>query len=258
MRLRTWGYYLREALKGIRVNGLMSLASASTVAISLLVLALTLILAVNLQHMTDVLESQVQIVAYLQPDFDRQWTDELVSKARAIPHVERVDFVSKEEGLARLRDQLGSDAELLAAADEVGNPLPDALDVWVDDPAHIPGVVRALGDIESVDSVDYKQDVVKRLTTLSDGVRMLGLALVALLSAATLFIISNTIRLTVYARRREVAIMKLVGATNGFIRWPFLLEGAILGLAGALAAAATAWFGYEWFVRRVTEGLPFV
>lgn len=258
MKLRTWRYFLTEAWRGVRGNGLMSVASASTVALSLVALAFIVILAVNLGHMTSVLESQVQVVAYLRPDFDRQWADELKAKATSIPHVEKVNFVTKEEGMARLRQQLGSDSVLLNAADETGNPLPDTLEVWVDKPANIPGVVKDLQGIESVESVGYKQDIVQRLASLTNAVRMAGVGFIALLSAAALFIISNTIRLTVFARRREVGIMKLVGATNGFIRWPFLLEGMILGLIGSGLAAVAAWAGYTWVAEQVAMGLPFM
>ncbi|MDI3269514.1 MAG: permease-like cell division protein FtsX [Bacillota bacterium] len=258
MKPSTWIYYLREAWQGVRSGGLLSLASALAIVVSLAALAVVMILAVNLQHMTRVVENQLQMVAYLVEDFDRTWQDELMRKVKAIPHVKQATFVTREEGLQRLQDQLGSDSVLLEAAAESGNPLPDAVEVEVDDPRYMGQVAAALGTIESVEEVAYRRDIVNRLTALTDGIRNVGLALVLLLAAASLLTVANTVRLTIYARRREIAIMKLVGATNSFIRWPFLLEGFLFGLVGAGLALAIAWGGYSWLVVRVGEGLPFV
>ncbi|MBX6350667.1 MAG: ABC transporter permease [Clostridia bacterium] len=259
MKLRTWGFYFAEAWRGVVGNGLMSFASASTVALSLVALAAIVILGANLEHMTRMLEAQVQVVGYLKPDFDRRWSDLLVQKVRAIPHVTDVRFVTKEEALDRLRSELGPDSVLLQAAEDTSNPLPDTIEVWVDKPSQIPGVVRAMREsVTSLDSVDYQQEVVSRLAALTRAVRLAGAGFIALLLLAALFIIANTIRLTVFARRREIGIMKLVGATNGFIRWPFLLEGMLLGFVGSALAAAAAWAGYRWLAAQVALGLPFM
>ncbi|MBT9259158.1 MAG: permease-like cell division protein FtsX [Clostridiales bacterium] len=258
MKLSTWAYYFREAWQGMRSGGLLSLASSLAIVISLAALAAVMILAFNLQHMTRVVENQLQLVAYLVDDFDRVWQDELMRKVRAIPHVKNARFVTREEGLQRLQEQLGSDSVLLEAAAESGNPLPDAVEVEVDDPRYMGQVAAALGRIQSVEEVAYRRDIVQRLTALTDGIRTVGLALVVLLAAASLLTVANTVRLTIYARRREIAIMKLVGATNGFIRWPFLLEGILFGLLGAGIAVGTAWLGYSWLAARIAEGLPFV
>lgn len=257
MKLRTWGYYLRSSLNSIRENGLMSFASASTVAISLLVLSAFLVLALNLQHMAKVLDAQVQVVAYLDTTFDEANQAALMAQVRAIPDVEQATFVSKQQALDQLKKQFGDQQDLLASV-AGHNPLPDTVQVQVASPDQIPAVAKALGQLPGVQRADYKQQVVQRLFAFTRALRTIGLILVAGLAVATVVLIANTTRLAVYARREEIGIMKLVGATDGFIRWPFLLEGALLGLIGAAVASGATWWGYSWMVQKVALALPFV
>lgn len=259
MRLRTWGYLWREALTGIWRNRLLGLASLTTVAVCLTALAAVMLVAVNLQHMASFAESQVEIVAYLRPDFNRALSTLLLERVRAIPGVADARFVSKEQALERLRQQFGEQAYLLEGLDEPGaNPLRDSVEVSLAAPEAAAAVAQGLRGLDGVEEVSYRQDVVERLVALTRLLRLLGLVLVGLLAVATVFVIANTIRLTVFARRREIAIMKLVGATDAFIRWPFFLEGLILGLGGALVAGGLAAAGYGYVVRLLSEALPFL
>lgn len=259
MRLRTWGYLWREALTGIWRNRLLALAALTTVTVCLTALASVVLVAVNLQHMASFVEGQVEIVAYLRPDFNRVWRDHLLAKVRALPGVADARFVTKEEALQRLREQFGDQAYLLEGLDQPGaNPLRDSVELSLTSPEAAPAVVRGLRAIDSVEDVSYREDVVARLLAITRLLRLLGLVLVGLLAVATVFVIANTIRLTVFARRREISIMKLVGATDAFIRWPFLLEGLILGVAGALLAAGVTAAGYGYVVRLLHEALPFL
>lgn len=238
-------------------NGLMSLASVSTVAISLFILALFLVAAVNLQNIATVLQSQVEVVAYVEGGFDRQWTSELMGKINALPMVAEAHFVTKDEALDRLREQFGEKAYLLEAVEKT-NPLRDSVEVRVTDPARIKDLVAGLEGIQSVSEVSYKGDVIDKLTRMTEALKMAGVTLVVLLALATVFIIANTVRLTVFSRRREIAVMRLVGATNSFIRLPFFFEGLILGVVGALVASVAIWLGYDWLLARITQNLPFV
>lgn len=257
LRARTMGYLFAEALDSIRKNGVMSFASVSTVALTLFVLAVFAVIALNVQHMTSILESQVQVVAYLKEDFDRARKDDVVRTVRFLDGVADVRYVTKEEALERLRKQFGEQADLLDAVAE-DNPLVDSLEVRLDSPAVAEGVVAKLQAVDGVDKVGYRRDTVRRLHSVATALRALGTALAGLLAFATVLIVSNTIRISVFARRREIGIMKLVGATDWFIRWPFLMEGAVLGLAGALLAAVAVSAGYAWLVEKVNSILPFI
>lgn len=257
MNVRSWGYVLSAATSSIRKNGLMSAASISTVAVSLLVLAIFLLLAVNLEHMATTLESQVEIRAYLASDWDRAKKVDLEARIGAIAGVREVTFVTREEALERLKQQFGPQQGLLEAVEEM-NPLRDAFEVRVSQTDLVGPAAEEIGQLPGVEDVTYKQEIVERLFQLTRALRLAGLVLVLCLAAGTLFIISNTIRLTIFARRREVGIMKLVGATDSLIRWPFVLEGMILGLLGAALATLAAWLAYIRLVRAISLALPFL
>ena len=259
MRVSTWWYHCAEALRGLWRNGFMTVASVSTVAICLTVLAAILLVAVNLQYMASFVEGQVEIVAYVPRDFDRGRAEALLQRIRAIPGVRSAVFVTREEALERLKQQFGENRDLLEGLeDPEANPLRDAVEIRLTSPEQAQAVAGTLSRLDGIEEVSHRQDVVDRLITITRVIRVGGLALVGLLGVATVFIIANTIRLTVYARRREIGIMKLVGATDGFIRWPFFLEGLLLGVAGAAVAAAVAWMGYSALVETLTAAVPFV
>lgn len=250
-------YLFAEALESIRRNGVMSVASVSTVALTMFVLAVFAAIAFNVQHMTRTVESQVQVVAYLKDGFDRAKREDVVRAARYLDGVADVRYVTKEEALERLRQQFGDQADLLDAVAD-NNPLTDSMEVRLVSPGVAEQVAGKLKSLDGVEKVVYRRDTVKRLHNAVSALRALGTVLAGLLALATVLIISNTIRISVFARRREIGIMKLVGATDWFIRWPFLMEGAILGLAGALLAALAVSAGYAWLVEKVKLLLPFL
>jgi len=236
MSLSTKEYFVKETFKSIRRNQLMSFASVSTVALSLLVLGLFLLMVMNANNLAKYLESQVQISVYME---DSASNDNLAAAAKslkAMPGVVKVTSVNKAEALAKFKKRLGDQNRLLDALGEE-NPFPYSFDVQVDKPERIAEIVPKIDEMKGVETAKFGQEVVEHMFRLTRLLRLGGIVLVVLLAMATLFIISNTIRITVFARRREVSIMKYVGATNWFIRWPFLLEGMFLGFAGALVAS---------------------
>lgn len=251
------GFLLREAGDGIRKNSMMSFASVTTVAVSLFVLSLIGVVALNMQHMMTTLESQIHVVAFLSPDFDRSERDRLIAAVETLDGVAEVHYVTREEALQRLRRQFGQSAGLLDGVLE-RNPLRDSIEVRVPDSALAGQVASRLGKFSEVEKVRHQQDTVKRLHDLSSAARVSGIVLGVIFALATLLLISNTIRLSVFSRRREIGVMKLVGATDSLIRWPFFLEGAVLGLFGAAAASLAVWSGYTWLVGRAADSLPFL
>ncbi len=251
------GTILGEALTGIRRNGLMSLAAVTTVAISLFILSIFLLVAVNVDNFAGTIESQIEVRVYLADGLDQAAIDDLTAQAQGIDGVTTCRFVSKTEALASLRQELGPDSDLLEGVDEM-NPLRDSLILQTEGPAWVDSVATAAQSLPGVEEVGYTHDLVQRVLNLTRALRAGGLGLVVLLILATLFVISNTVRLTILARSEEVAIMRLVGATNWFIRWPFLFEGVFLGLAGAVLASLGAWQGYSWAVGGIYTNIPFI
>lgn len=240
-------------------NGFMSFAAISTVAICLSVLAAVLLIAVNLQYMVSFVEGQVEIVAYVDSEFNRVWKDRIVEEIARIPGVESASFLTREEAMERLKERFKEHAYLLEGLDDPeNNPLRDSIEVSLVSPQYAAQVADMVERVDHIEEVSHRQDVVDKLMAVTNLVRVGGIAVVGLLALATVFIIANTIRLTVYARRREISIMKLVGATDGFIRWPFFLEGLLLGIGGAAVASALAWFGYQRLAQTIIEALPFL
>lgn len=250
-------YIWRETLQSVRHNGVMSLASVGTVTVSLIVLALFMLLAINLDHVAANLENQVEIKAYMANQFPAPAAKATQEQIRRIPGVTQAQFVSKEQALQTLKQQLGKNGALLESVEE-RNPLPASFQVRVDRPENVKQVSEALKQIPGVEKVDYQEEVVQKLFSFTKGLRLAGLALVVVLAGATVFIISNTIRLTVFARRREIAIMKLVGATDRFIHRPFMAEGMLFGVAGGMLAAFIVWAFYSWAARAISQALPFL
>ncbi|MBP2628400.1 MAG: hypothetical protein H6Q68_3111 [Firmicutes bacterium] len=235
----------------------MSLASVSTVALSLLILGMFLVMVLNLNNMASNLESQVQISVYLQEGLSDLETREIGTKITKLPGVNQVLFIGKEEAMSRFKQRLGEQQSILKALDG-NNPLPNAFEVKMDRPERVKPVAQAIAQFKGVENAKFGQEVVEQLFALTKMVRILGVVLIGFLALAALFIISNTIRLTVFARRKEIGIMKYVGATDWFIRWPFLLEGIILGFSGALVAVLLINELYSALIQQVYESLAFL
>ena len=257
MRISTWEFYIREALLSLRRNGLMSLASVSTVALTFLILGLFVLLVFNLDHVAGTLESQVEVAAYLDPDLEDGAHLEIAKLIKEIPGVKESVFVSQDEALDRLRVQFGDRQDLLDSVEDM-NPLRHSFEVKAKRPEDVKVIAAEIARLEGVADVKYRQELVERLFNLTRSIRIAGLAVVVLLILATIFLISNTIRLTVFARRKEIGIMKLVGATDWFIRWPFILEGIMLGFLGTLVSIQILNRFYYWFADSVYSSLPFV
>lgn len=257
MNFRSWLYALRQAFAGVFRSGLLGLASVATVMISLLVLSVVLLLAVNLERMAQSVESQVEIRAYLHDGLSPAVQQGVTARIQSLTGVARAGYVSKEEALERMKEDFGEHQEILEAVEEM-NPLRDSVEIQVTDPALVGTVAAAVARVDGVAEVDFGRETVERLLGFTRAVRLAGLGLVALLVLATVFTISNTIRLAVFSRRREITIMKLVGATDWFIRRPFLLEGMLLGGLGAALAMLLTTYGYRWLVDSIYQNLPFL
>ncbi len=231
MKLQTIEYYFREVLVSMIRNRMMTFASIGTVAVSLFVLGVFFILVMNMTKMADSLESRVQISAYLNDALPEEGRKEVERMTRDLKSVTKIEYIPKEQALQKLQERLGEQRKILDALGD-SNPLPNSFLITVRSADEVQKTAVAVADLYGVDEVKYGQDVAEHLFDLTHLMRLFGLILMILLTGATIFIIANTIRLTVFARRKEIAIMKFVGATDWFIRWPFILEGMGLGLIG--------------------------
>ncbi|MGH2403855.1 MAG: permease-like cell division protein FtsX [bacterium] len=247
---------LREALGGLRRNGLMAVAATSTIVIALAVAGGGIITSANLAHLAAILEGQVEVVAFLREGLSPARQQRILASAGALPSVRTAVIVERSTALRRLQRTFGvsaSTSDLLSA-----NPLPDSIEVRVSDAARVREVADTVRQIPGISEVVFGTPVVDRLVALTRAVRIAGTVIAALLAVAALVIIMNTIRLTVASRRQEIEIMTLVGATPGFVRGPFLVEGALQGAAAALVTTVLLAVGYVMLASRAAESLPFL
>ena len=257
MSFSTKEYFVKETYKSIRRNGFMSFASISTVAVSLLVLGMFLMIFLNTNNLAQYLESQVQVSVYMQDSATDKELASVKEKLSKMPGVVKVTQVSKTQALERFKKRLGDQEQLLNSLGK-DNPFPNSFEVQVDNPERIKVLTPQIGQLPKVETAKFGQEVVEHLFQLTKILRFGGILLVIFLAMATLFIISNTIRLTVFARRKEVIIMKYVGATDWFIRWPFLLEGMTLGFFGAVLASVLINSIYSGLLERIHATLAFL
>ena len=256
MKLKTGEYFIQEVFHSLRRNNWMTFASIGTVAVSLFVLGVFLILVLNMNRLAGMLESQVQISVYLEDHLSDREKRQIGYDIESLQGIDSVTYVDRETAKERLKERLGDQKYLLDALSE-DNPLPDAFEVTVTTPAVVESAAGAIAAMQGVEEAKYGQDVVEHLFDITRLMRIFGFVLMGLLGGATLFIISNTIRLTVFARRKEIAIMKYVGATDWFIRWPFLLEGIVLGCIGGFIAAVALRSFYAAMAAKIYSTLAF-
>ncbi len=227
-------FSIRRAWQGFWRNALMSLAATLTMVLMLLLLSGFFILQNVLLASLAFVEQKVEVVAYVENTATQDQVDQLVAKIDAMPETASVEFVSRDEALQRFREaQLAQGREDLSKYLEA-NPLYASINVKLTAPGDLDAVVAALRDEPIVRNVLNIEALVDRVVTVTSVVRTAGVAMVVIVGLIVLFIIVNTIRLAVVARAEEIEIMRLVGASDAFIRWPFVFEGALVGLLGAL------------------------
>lgn len=257
MRLNTIKYYFRQATQSILRNSWLSVASVGVVAVSLLILGSSLLLVLNANNVASNLESSVEISVFLKDKTTPAQVKDLEGKLKAIPDVAQVEFVTKQRALEEMKKNFGDKKDILAGLEEK-NPLPDAFRVKTSTVEQVAPLARQMEPLAQVDQVRYGQGVVEKLLALSRWVRTAGLVTMVLLGIAAVFLIATTIRLSVFARRKEIGIMKFLGATNWFVRVPFLMEGMILGLAGSSLAVLAIYYGYLSLIGNIQLSLPFM
>jgi len=255
MKFSTILRHMREGVLNIVRNGWMSFASISSIFVSLSILGVFLLLALNVNNLTEQIESQVEIRVFLALETDQAKIDELSKAIGGLAEVSKISFVSKADGLDLMREYFGeAGSGLFDGYTDENNPLPDSFTVEVVNPEEIGFVAKkitAIGDTDPAKplmSVKYGQGTVESLFRVTTAVRNIGLVIVLGLGVTAMFLISNTIKMTIFARRREIGIMKLVGATNSFIRWPFFIEGALIGIVGSGITAGVLLYAYSWLV----------
>ncbi|MDW0111453.1 permease-like cell division protein FtsX [Sporosarcina aquimarina] len=254
MKGRTIGRHFRESFKSLGRNGWMTFASISAVAVTLLLVGSFIVVMMNLNKMADNIENDVEIKVVADPAASDEAVEKLQSKVEKIDGIASVDFASREEELDKVIKSYGKELSLYKQS----NPLGDALYVKAADPHNTAAIAKEIDTYEYTAEVVYGAGKVEKLFNVVKISRNVGLILILALLFTAMFLISNTIRLTIIARGREIEIMKLVGATNNFVRIPFILEGAWLGIIGSIIPMTAIAVAYQqihayWQPKLVNE-----
>ncbi|KDR94840.1 cell division protein FtsX [Peptoclostridium litorale DSM 5388] len=244
-------YNLKEGSKGVWRNRPMALASVSSVGASLFILGIIIVLVLNINNFTLVMQSKFdKIQMFLEDDLGSEEIYNMKKEIEKMEGVKEAQFESKKDAFEKFKVRWGDDAYLLEGLE---SSLQNSFIVHLDSLESADGVYAKIKDMGGVEDVKYYKDVIEKMIRISNWIRTLGLTLIVLLSSVSLFVISNTIKIALYARRKEINIMKYVGATNWFIRGPFLVEGVILGAFGSVISLGLISFSYNYVYNKITS-----
>lgn len=250
MRLSNISYLVKEGFRGIIKHGFMSFASVTIIMACLMIMGIFSMLALNINSVINELESQNEIVAFIDESYDTSAAQELRNSLLSVDNVQEVQFVSREQAMDEFK--LDYEQGLFDEIDE--SVFRDRYVIHVEDIALTEQTQQQLGEVEGVAKVNAHLEYADGFIRVRNVVTLVSVVLVSILAVVSVFIMSNTIKLATYTRREEIAIMRMVGATNAFIRMPFVIEGLILGLIGGGLAFGSVWGLYETVSEKLLGG----
>lgn len=257
MRINNSAYFFREAYTSLSRNRLLSIATVTTMAICILFLGVAVLMTINADNFMNRLESDIEIVVFLDNSLSKSQVSDIKSDIEKLDGVKSVVFVSREQALANLQKKFADkDYDLGKTIDK--NPLPDSYEVKAQKPQDVGNLAQQINKMPGVYKVNYGQGVVERLFQVTKWVRIISIGFIVLLIMGAIFLIATTIRLAIFARRKEIYLMKLIGATDWFIRWPFFIEGIMLGSVGSLISILLLSWGYSSLVSSLQTALFFI
>ena len=245
MKINTINYFIVDALKSIKRNITVSFAAMLTVLVTFFVLGTFTLVGLNFNKTIEDVADKIEIKVYLQDDIKLVNKREVEIKLSEQDGVKAVTYESKDEAFTKLKKDLEGNSGMLEGYSLENNPLASSYIVTLEDASYASNVTKAVEDMTGVESVTNQQELIEKISRVVDFVQILGVILFFVFIGVSIFLIMNTIKLAVYSRRREVGIMKFVGATDWFIRWPFVIEGIIIGAIGSLLATAVLYFIYR-------------
>ncbi|SCJ31487.1 Cell division protein FtsX [uncultured Clostridium sp.] len=255
MKINTVNYFIVDALKSIKRNRTISFAAMLTVLITFFIFGTFTLLALNFNKSIEDIASQVEIRVYLNDDIKMVDQREIEVKLNEQSGVKAVTYESKDEAFLNLQDSLAENKGILEGYDLTNNPLPSSFIVTLDDPSYADVVSKAVEKMSGVESIRNQKEQIEKISSFVNVVQIVGIGLFIIFIGVSVFLIMNTIKLTVYSRRREVGIMKFVGATDWFIRWPFVIEGIIIGSVGAGLSSILLYFAYNGVFKWIVSSM---
>ncbi len=251
MKLRSFKYFIKEGFKSIKINLVMSLASIITVTFSLIIFSLFMIVTMNVNHVVDLLKDEYQLLVIVDESCSENHTLEIGEEIQNVGGVGEVIFESNDEALDNMMSEF-DDKSIFEGLDK-DNPLRNKYKVSLKNLSDRANIEKVLKSIDGVAEVKSSIETAETLVKITKTVNWISVWIYIILMIISVTIITNTIRLAVYARRKEINIMKFIGATNWFIRWPFVVEGIIIGVAASLITTALIWPGYNFVAQSIVN-----
>lgn len=249
----------KNAFKSLGRNLSVTLASVATVSATILIFGVFLMLALSINSLVQTMEEQTVVRVFLTDQATQVEKNELEEVLRSREGVQELTYEDKVEAFNNAKASLAKDSNLLDGfSAEENNPYPSSYIVSLDKPEFAEGLVGVAVHQPGVESVANDSDTVNTLINWAKTIRLIGVIIFAILILISLFLIGNSIKLAVFGRRQEIEIMKFVGATNWFIRWPFIIEGMIIGVLGAALAVVVLYFGYRYGYTQLRFSIPFI
>lgn len=242
--IRIFTRNVRDSFKSVFRNFSLSLASISCITITLIVVAIAIILSQNVNNFTELVEKDVTIVAFLKKDITEEQTKNINSKINNLPYIENIVYKSKEDVTEEMRKSSEVFGTIMKDWNEETTPLQATYQIKVSDINEIKNISEEISKMDGVDIVKYGEGMVEQLVSLFDVVRKISIGMVIALIIVTAFLITNTIKITIFSRKREIEIMRLVGASNTNIKIPFIFEGLFLGMMGSIIPIILSMVGY--------------
>lgn len=253
----TLRFFLVEAISNIRRAGVMTFITISTIGIALLLMGAFLLATMNMEAFMGKLQAEALVTAFLLPQTPKDQIQALKMQVTAMEEVAEIVLVSPEEAASELFLSPEDQKLLEVGIADKGNPLPYTFRIHIRSTHDLEALLKKLRALPAVESVTYGEQVFQQFQGLSELLWIGSLMIILFLGLASLFIVFNTIRMTLYLRQEEIVIMRLVGATNWFIRWPFIFEGVIQGVLGAILAIVLLMFCYNFILLRLSALIPF-
>lgn len=249
MKYSVLGYLIGEGFRNVLKNKKSTAASLMIMCATMFVFGIFFLIGQNVQNVIKQVEEQQAMQVFIKPDATEQEITDLGTKIREIEYVNKVEYVTKEDALNTVKTWL-KDSQGLLEPYAKNNPFKASYVVTLTDLSKIQEVESKIAILEQVNNITVRNETINRLLDIANGVKTVSAVILVLLIFISIFIIANTIKLTVHARRKEISIMKYVGATNGFIRWPFMVEGIIIGVVSAMFSVLVLGLAYNYITGR--------
>lgn len=258
MKFNTVKYFVKESFKSLKRNRTLSIASSLTVAATLFILGIFLLTILNVNQGVKGIESTVEVQVYLNDNISIPDKDAIEAKINSVDGIDSVTYETKAQSLQKMKDRLGADKKDILEGLDKRNPFPAVYTVKVKQPQVIDSVVKSVKGMTGIYEIKDSRQFIDKVISITKTVKMVGIVVFTVLIFVSVFLIGNTIKLTVYSRRREIGIMKYIGATDWFIRWPFIIEGMVLGLIGSIVANILLYYAYKAVYLKIVSSFMFM